>query len=239
MSQPSETLIARVDQDLSRAACELVLASDGAAEAVHGLLSELVTALEASGIGTLAPMARLCREAVGLDAEHLSTRLAQIEATWNGWKAIQIAADHGAFEPSDFQVPELVSPPSIHPSPSVEESTATPEPAAAPPDDEELAMLMADTELAGMFIAEALDHLSSIEALVLRVETEPDDVKLLNDVFRPFHTIKGNAGALGVASIQELAHHVENLLDLARSGRHSMGAAEIDEIGRASCRERV
>ncbi|NOT44013.1 MAG: chemotaxis protein CheA [Acidobacteria bacterium] len=79
-----------------------------------------------------------------------------------------------------------------------------------------------------MFVAEALDHLSSIESLVLQLEATPDDVKLLNDVFRPFHTVKGNAGALGVVTVQELAHKIENLLDLCRSGRHAMGPEESD-----------
>ncbi len=47
-------------------------------------------------------------------------------------------------------------------------------------------------------------------------------------MFRPFHTVKGNAGALGVKSVQEFAHKVENLLDLARSGKLLMGAAAIE-----------
>ena len=92
-------------------------------------------------------------------------------------------------------------------------------------DDAELCMLQADPELAGMFFAEALDHLGSIESIVLALESAPSDVKLLNDLFRPFHTIKGNAGALGITSVQETAHKVENLLDLARSERQPPGAA--------------
>src|SRR6185436_9834231 len=73
--------------------------------------------------------------------------------------------------------------------------------------------LGADAELSGMFVAEALDHLGTIEATLLRLEEAPADRALINDVFRPFHTIKGNAGALGVTTVQELAHRVENLLD--------------------------
>ena len=64
--------------------------------------------------------------------------------------------------------------------------------------DAELAMLQADPELAGMFLAEALDHLSSIEAIALQLETTPGDQHLLNEMFRPFHTVKGNAGALAI-----------------------------------------
>jgi two-component system, chemotaxis family, sensor kinase CheA len=93
--------------------------------------------------------------------------------------------------------------------------------------------LAADAELAGMFVAEALDHLGTIEATLLRLEDTPDDKTLLNDVFRPFHTIKGNAGALGVSTVQALAHKVENLLDRCRSGQHRVGSAEVDVVLKA------
>src|SRR4051812_8379290 len=93
--------------------------------------------------------------------------------------------------------------------------------------------LAGDPELAGMFVAEALDHLGTIESTLLRLEEHPGDRTLLNDVFRPFHTIKGNAGALGVATVQELAHRVENLLDRCRSGQHAVGSPEVDIVLRA------
>ncbi len=106
------------------------------------------------------------------------------------------------------------------------------EPTGRPPDDE-LAILAADPEMLSMFVGEALDHLGTIESVVLQLESAPADVKLLNDVFRPFHTVKGNAGALGVTSVQELAHCVESLLDLARAGTHAMGPDEFDIVLRA------
>jgi two-component system chemotaxis sensor kinase CheA len=99
--------------------------------------------------------------------------------------------------------------------------------------DDELAILAADPEMLSMFVGEALDHLGTIESVVLQLEGAPADVKLLNDVFRPFHTVKGNAGALGVTSVQELAHCVESLLDLARAGKHLMGPDEFDIVLRA------
>ncbi len=99
--------------------------------------------------------------------------------------------------------------------------------------NEELAAFSADPELGGMFVAEGIDHLGTIEAVVLKLEAAPDDVKLINDVFRPFHTVKGNAGVLGIMSVQEVAHKVETLLDLARSGKHAIRAAEIDVVLRA------
>ena len=96
--------------------------------------------------------------------------------------------------------------------------------------DNELGAFIADPELAGMFIADATDHLGSIEATLLKLEKSPSDLKLVNDIFRPFHTVKGNAGVLGIASIEEFAHKIETLLDLARSGKHPIGPAEIDLV---------
>lgn len=93
--------------------------------------------------------------------------------------------------------------------------------------------LQADPELSGMFVAEALDHLSTIEATLLKLEETPEDKTLLNDVFRPFHTVKGNAGALGVGTVQQFAHTVESLLDRCRSGRHPVGEVEIDIVLRS------
>ena len=103
-------------------------------------------------------------------------------------------------------------------------------------DDEIQADVLAlggDPELAGMFAAEALDHLGTIEATLLKLEETPEDKTLLNDVFRPFHTIKGNAGALGLTTVQQFAHTVESLLDRCRSGKHRVGSAEIDVVLKA------
>jgi two-component system chemotaxis sensor kinase CheA len=94
----------------------------------------------------------------------------------------------------------------------------------------ELTTLRGDPELATIFFAETLDHLGSIEASVLALEAMPGDRKTLDEVFRPFHTLKGNAGALGIASVEELAHHVENLLDRARSGKRQIGDAEVEIV---------
>ena len=87
-----------------------------------------------------------------------------------------------------------------------------------------------DAELSSMFVAEALDHLGTIEATLLRLEESPDDKTLLNDVFRPFHTVKGNSGALGLVTVQHFAHTVESLLDRCRSGKHPVGSVEVDIV---------
>jgi len=125
-------------------------------------------------------------------------------------------------------------------------STAQPRPAAPQPpaatltvedltieDAIELAVVQSDPELGNLFIAEALDHLGTIEAALLELDERPEDTGLLNDIFRPFHTVKGNASALGIVSVERVAHKVENLLDLARSGKIRVGAPEVDLVLRS------
>ena len=222
MSETTQPLIARIDDLLNRAACEAVLGpADGGVE--PSALQQLQAALAAATEAGLSGLSTLVGDTLAADAPSQATGLARIEASWNAWKGARAA------EPDAGTAAATVDTTAAPPVAGDAGSAQPPETGGATADDE-LMMLVADPELAGMFIAEALDHLSSIEALVLQVEAQPGDTKLLNDVFRPFHTIKGNAGALGVTSVQELAHSVENLLDLGRAGKHHIGDGEVEVI---------
>jgi two-component system chemotaxis sensor kinase CheA len=83
------------------------------------------------------------------------------------------------------------------------------------------------------FHAEAVDHLQQIEAALLALDQQPDNPEALNSLFRSFHTFKGNAGFLGLAPMQSLAHEVESLLDLARNHKLRLNAAIVTEILRS------
>lgn len=85
-------------------------------------------------------------------------------------------------------------------------------------------------ELLSEFHGEAVDHLQQIEAALLAVDHNPDNPEALNSIFRSFHTIKGNAGFLGLVPMHTLAHEVESLLDLARNHKLRLNAAIITEI---------
>jgi two-component system chemotaxis sensor kinase CheA len=86
---------------------------------------------------------------------------------------------------------------------------------AAPP---EVFRLPADieVELVGDFINESRDYLTSAEAALLKMETDPDDDEAVNMVFRAFHTIKGTSAFIGITLIVELAHRAETLLSRVR-----------------------
>jgi len=89
--------------------------------------------------------------------------------------------------------------------------------------------LEVDSELTAIFVAEALDHLGSIEASVLALE-EAGASGAVDEVFRLFHTLKGNAAALGFAPIEALAHTVEDLLARARAGEIQIGGDQVEVV---------
>ena len=87
-----------------------------------------------------------------------------------------------------------------------------------------------DPEIMRMFCEESTDLLRDIEQGVLVLETRPDDPDTLATVFRAFHTFKGNAGMLSLATPQKLAHELESLLDAARRGTLLLDRDAIDVI---------
>lgn len=87
-----------------------------------------------------------------------------------------------------------------------------------------------DPELIADFIAEAKEHLETIEPNLLELEKTPDNLALLNDIFRPMHSLKGASGFLGLNKINHLAHKSENILDELRKGAMQVTSEIMDVI---------
>ena len=66
------------------------------------------------------------------------------------------------------------------------------------------------------FLQEANDLLSDVDNKLVDLERAPDDRRLLNDIFRGFHTVKGGAGFLNATELVRLCHLTENLFDKLR-----------------------
>jgi two-component system chemotaxis sensor kinase CheA len=118
-------------------------------------------------------------------------------------------------------------------------SVAPPEPAvpaASPPPAaqieeyvaEPLVIDLAEREHLEAFIAESREHMDAIEVALLEVEQAPGDTAKINELFRPFHTIKGIAGFLNLRDINRLTHELETILDLARKNELTITADTID-----------
>ncbi len=87
-----------------------------------------------------------------------------------------------------------------------------------------------DVEILIDFITESEENLESIEVNLIELERDPADMDIINNIFRPFHTIKGVSGFLDLKKINILSHATENLLDSARSGEFLINKVATDAI---------
>ncbi len=87
-----------------------------------------------------------------------------------------------------------------------------------------------DMEILVDFVSEAQENLDSIEINLIELEQDPENKDIINDIFRPFHTIKGVSGFLSLTKINKLSHTTENFLDSARSGDFIINDTATDVI---------
>ncbi len=80
------------------------------------------------------------------------------------------------------------------------------------------------------FLQEASDLLSDVDNKLVDLEKDPGDRRLLNDIFRGFHTIKGGAGFLNAAELVTLCHLTENLFDKLRNAEMQLTPELMDTI---------
>jgi two-component system chemotaxis sensor kinase CheA len=78
------------------------------------------------------------------------------------------------------------------------------------------------------YTAEALELLTEMEKLMLLLETHPDDVSLVQQVFRNLHTLKGNSAMMGFKAITDFTHHLEAIYEQVRAGNLKVSAAIIN-----------
>jgi two-component system chemotaxis sensor kinase CheA len=95
---------------------------------------------------------------------------------------------------------------------------------------EPLVIDLSETEHLRGFIDESCEHMDAIEGALLAVEKDPADTDKINELFRPFHTIKGIAGFLNLRDINRLTHEVETILDMGRRNELALTPVTIDRI---------
>lgn len=76
-----------------------------------------------------------------------------------------------------------------------------------------------DDSLVQEFIDESQDMLSALDSRFIELEEQPGEVSIIEAIFRPVHSIKGNSGFFGFVHVKNLAHELETLLDLMRKAR--------------------
>jgi len=85
------------------------------------------------------------------------------------------------------------------------------------------------SDILSEFFEDTQAHLEQIEEHLLKLESDPSQIDLINEVFRSVHSIKGNAGLLGVLEILSIGEEYENFLESVRE-RGSATPEEVNEM---------
>lgn len=83
-----------------------------------------------------------------------------------------------------------------------------------------------------IFIDETKEHLQTLSDQLMILETEPDNMETINEIFRAAHSLKGMAGTMGYKRMQRLTHDMENVFQEIRSGNMKVQPELIDVLFR-------
>ncbi len=91
-----------------------------------------------------------------------------------------------------------------------------------------------ESEIKTEFLIEAKDLLSSVEQCFLDLEKNPECNKVLNNIFRLAHNLKGSSGAVGFAELADFTHKLESLLLALKEGRIAVTKDIVDLLLRSN-----
>src|SRR5260370_228790 len=80
-------------------------------------------------------------------------------------------------------------------------------------------------DLCREFLTETSESLDTVDNQLVRFEQDPNNAKILDNIFRLVHTIKGTCGFLGLPRLEALAHAGETLMGKFRDGMPVTAAA--------------
>lgn len=81
-----------------------------------------------------------------------------------------------------------------------------------------------------MFLDESKEHLQACNQHLLELEKNPEDLTIVNEVFRSAHTLKGMSATMGYEDIADLTHIMENVLDAIRNEKLQVTAEMLDVV---------
>ncbi|MFA1713029.1 chemotaxis protein CheW [Peribacillus frigoritolerans] len=81
-----------------------------------------------------------------------------------------------------------------------------------------------------VFIEESKEHLQTCSEQLLVLEKNPEDLSIVNEIFRSAHTLKGMSATMGYEDLANLTHKMENVLDAIRSSQIVLSPELFDVI---------
>jgi two-component system chemotaxis sensor kinase CheA len=83
-----------------------------------------------------------------------------------------------------------------------------------------------------IFVEDATENLGEISRALLELEKDPARTEAIDEIFRMAHSIKGMAASLDYASITEVAHRLEDRMQVHQSAGRVEGAEELSVLFR-------
>jgi len=80
------------------------------------------------------------------------------------------------------------------------------------------------------FLVEAFELIEQMDQDLVELENNPEDLELLNSIFRVAHTVKGSSSFLNFDILTELTHHMEDVLNKARRDELKITPSVMDVI---------
>jgi two-component system chemotaxis sensor kinase CheA len=87
-----------------------------------------------------------------------------------------------------------------------------------------------DTRLKRAFLEEAEELSQKLGECLMDLEADRANTGLVNEVFRLTHSLKSESALMGYSVLSELAHRMEDVLGLARSGSLMLGKPVMDSL---------
>jgi two-component system chemotaxis sensor kinase CheA len=81
-----------------------------------------------------------------------------------------------------------------------------------------------------VFIEESKEHLQSCNEGLLELEKNPDDMSIVQEIFRSAHTLKGMSATMGYEDLAKLTHQMENVLDGIRNHKITVTPEVLDVV---------
>jgi two-component system, chemotaxis family, sensor kinase CheA len=81
-----------------------------------------------------------------------------------------------------------------------------------------------------VFIEESKEHLQTCSEQLLVLEKHPEDLSIVNEIFRSAHTLKGMSATMGYEDLANLTHKMENVLDAIRNSQIVLSPELFDVI---------
>jgi two-component system, chemotaxis family, sensor kinase CheA len=90
--------------------------------------------------------------------------------------------------------------------------------------------MIEDKELRDVFKVASEEHLQKLDDGLLYLEKHPGDLAKLEELLRETHSLKGDAGMLGVKNVASLAHQIEHILGGVKRGETQLNSDISDRL---------